>query len=201
MRTHTHLPGRGARRSGRVATALLVGLALVAVSCGGDDDSSSPAPTEADTTEPGTDTTEADTTEPGTDTTEADTDMDESPATTEADTAPAPDPEPGPGFDGTTIKVGVMTALSGPAALIGTIVSRSDHRGNEHAQNLPMAWMCCSAVFHGAGTLRMQFENSRLRFQITRTQGPQRRRSQRLEDQCGRVVRSPRSSSRLRESG
>ena len=124
MRTHTHLPGGGARRSGRVATALLVGLALVAVSCGGDDDSSSPTPTEADTTEPGTDTTEADTdtTEADTDTTEADTDTTEADTdTTEpaADTTPAPDPEPGPGFDGTTIKVGVMTALSGPAALIG----------------------------------------------------------------------------------
>jgi ABC-type branched-subunit amino acid transport system substrate-binding protein len=34
--------------------------------------------------------------------------------------SPAAAPEPAPGFDGSTIKVGVLTALSGPAALIGT---------------------------------------------------------------------------------
>ncbi len=46
------------------------------------------------------------------------TDATAAPETTEAPAAK--DPEPGPGFDGSTIKVGVLTALSGPAALIGT---------------------------------------------------------------------------------
>ena len=134
MRTHSQPPARRARRSGRSATALLVGLALVAVSCGGDDDASSatdttevdsavtePTETDAETD----DDSEADTTDTDTDTdtdTTTDTATDTATDTTEADadTAPAPDPEPGPGFDGTTIKVGVLTALSGPAALIGT---------------------------------------------------------------------------------
>ncbi len=99
----------------------MLGLALVAVSCGGDDDTASPATTAASTaTSPASSpaTTAADSDDSAPATTAADTDS--APATTAApDAEPAPDPEPGPGFDGTTIKVGVLTALSGPAALIG----------------------------------------------------------------------------------
>lgn len=103
------------RSTTRRAIAALTGLALVVAACGGDDDDSSPpAETSASAdTEAPADTTAAPSTDESADTTAAEAGGDET-------TAPAADPEPAPGFDGATIRVGVLTALSGPAALIGT---------------------------------------------------------------------------------
>lgn len=127
------------RSKTRRALAVVAGLALVAAACGGDDDDDTSddgaASTEVsddtaadDTAADDTESDDATTEETAPDDTESedtapdDTESDD--ATTE-DTAmdeaePAAAPEPGPGFDGTTINVGVLTALSGPAALIGT---------------------------------------------------------------------------------
>lgn len=61
----------------------------------------------------------------------ADDDDDDASPGTEADGGdggePAGDPEPGPGFDGTTIRLGVLTPTSGPASIIGNPVTK----GNE----------------------------------------------------------------------
>jgi ABC-type branched-subunit amino acid transport system substrate-binding protein len=80
-------------RSGRWARflALLAVLMLVAAACGGDGDD-------------GDDSGSA-TTRPG--------------ETTEPDEGPGGDPEPAPGFDGSTIRVGVVTPQTGIAAIIG----------------------------------------------------------------------------------
>ena len=93
--------------------ALLFGVMLIAASCGSSDDSTSDAgDTETTAAASDTETTEA---SGDTETTEASGDTE----TTEA-AAPAADPTATDGFDGTTINVGVLTALSGPAAVIGT---------------------------------------------------------------------------------
>ena len=126
----TQLPPR--RRHGRTrsAVAVFAGLALVVAACGGDDDDATSGTaddgaataedTAADTAEDtGAATFDEDMTDEMTDETSAAEPADETSADDTPD-EPAPDPEPGPGFDGTTIKVGVLTALSGPAALIGT---------------------------------------------------------------------------------
>jgi ABC-type branched-subunit amino acid transport system substrate-binding protein len=124
-------------RRGRRTLALLAALALAAASCGGDDDDGQGAESAPDTTEAAAETTAAETTAAETtaaDSGTADTSADTTTETTMGDTTtsettapsggdadtPAAAPEPGPGFDGETIKVGVLTALSGPAALIGT---------------------------------------------------------------------------------
>ncbi len=82
--------------------ALLFAMALVAGACGGSDDSADSGGDDTATTEAGDDTA---TTEEGDDT-----------ATTDG----GGELVAGPGFDGTTINVGVLSALSGPAAVIGT---------------------------------------------------------------------------------
>jgi ABC-type branched-subunit amino acid transport system substrate-binding protein len=89
------------QRTRRALLATVAALSIVAAACGGDDDGGTSATTA------GPDTT--------------------APAATQAPggtTAPAPSTEPkelskAPGFDGSTIKVGAITALSGPAAVIG----------------------------------------------------------------------------------
>ncbi len=85
--------------------ALVMGFLLLAASCGGSDD------TEA--TSEGDEVTTTAATDEGTDTTDD---------TTEDTTEDSGGGEltAGPGFDGTTIQVGVISALSGPAAVIGT---------------------------------------------------------------------------------
>lgn len=100
MRPH---PLGNARR----IAALLLALALIAAACGSSDDSSASDDTSAVTA--AADDSAEDTTGDET----ADEDVSD-----EAD-EPAPELTAGPGFDGTTIKVGVMSAMSGPAALIG----------------------------------------------------------------------------------
>lgn len=97
----------------RRIAALLFALALIAAACGSSDDSSASDDTSTVTaaaeTDSGDDTTAEDTT--GDETTDED-------VSDEAD-EPAPELTAGPGFDGSTINVGVMSAMSGPAALIG----------------------------------------------------------------------------------
>jgi ABC-type branched-subunit amino acid transport system substrate-binding protein len=100
---------------GRVLAGLAA-LTFVAASCGGDDDSASTAqPTPA----PSTAATSAAPTDAPTATTAASAETTEPGAAT---TTPAPPTElaTAPGFDGETIRVGSITALSGVAAVIGT---------------------------------------------------------------------------------
>ncbi len=124
MRTH-HTP---LHRPGRAVLAVLAGLSLVVASCGGDDDDGA-ADTVADTVAEVADDADAGDDDGAADTVadtvaEADDDADAGDdagdEATDETIAPAADPEPVAGFDGETIKVGVLTALSGPAALIGT---------------------------------------------------------------------------------
>jgi ABC-type branched-subunit amino acid transport system substrate-binding protein len=78
--------------------AAIAALALLAGACGDDGDDAAPTTTE----------TTAAPDDEGTETTE----------TTEAE--PAGDPEPAPGFDGTTINVGILVPRSGLPAIIGS---------------------------------------------------------------------------------
>lgn len=113
---------------GRATLAVLAGLSLVVASCGGDDDDDAGTVPAADetATETGSDDTTDEPTEEGGEADEstaaddADTDDGDTDDGDTDDTGTAPAPAEAPGFDGSTIKVGVLTALSGPAALIGT---------------------------------------------------------------------------------
>ena len=96
MTTHARSPFR------RFA-ALLFAMALIAGACGGSDDSADSGGDDTATTADGGDT---ETTDDGGDDGDGGGDAAELTA--------------GPGFDGTTINVGVLSALSGPAAVIGT---------------------------------------------------------------------------------
>ncbi len=90
----------------RRIAALLFALALIAAACGSSDDTS--ASDDASAVTAADDSAE--------DATGDETAGDD--VSDEAD-EPAPELTEGPGFDGTTIKVGVMSAMSGPTALIG----------------------------------------------------------------------------------
>jgi len=79
--------------------ALLMALALAAAACGGSSDDDDDA---------------------GTDTTAADDGGDD------GGEEPAGDPEPGPGFDGTTIRLGVLTPTSGSASIIGNPLTKGN---------------------------------------------------------------------------
>jgi ABC-type branched-subunit amino acid transport system substrate-binding protein len=105
---------------GRVLAGLAA-LTFVAAACGGDDDSAStaqptPAPSTAATSAAPTDAPTA-TTAASPETTAASPE-----STAAASTTPAAPKElaTAPGFDGTTIRVGSITAMSGVAAVIGT---------------------------------------------------------------------------------
>lgn len=127
---------RSPARRGRRIAAMLAGGALVIASCGGDDDTAGDATATADglvtdaTTAADTATGDGPTATPNdeeltgdamtADDTAVATTVDGDTAETDEMTEPAGPPQAGPGFDGSTIKVGVLTALSGPAALIGT---------------------------------------------------------------------------------
>lgn len=78
--------------------AALFALSLVAASCGDDDDGGDAAPAEEET--------------------DTATETDEETEGEESE-EPAGDPEPGPGFDGETIRLGVVTPQTGVAAVIG----------------------------------------------------------------------------------
>ncbi len=94
--------------------ALLFAMALIAAACGSDDDDSSSDAGTDDAT-----TTAADSGDGDADDTADDSDSDAGDDSAGDDSA-GTDLATGPGFDGTTIKVGVLSALSGPTAIIGT---------------------------------------------------------------------------------
>ena len=118
--------------------AAMLALALVAAACGGDSDETAPTTT-APTAEPANNMDEdnnmdesADSDGNSMDESDNSDGMDEddhdgssadddptTTTTTEAAPAPPPEPTPVPGFDGSTIRVGVLSDLTGPAGIIG----------------------------------------------------------------------------------
>jgi ABC-type branched-subunit amino acid transport system substrate-binding protein len=102
------------RQSGeplRRFAALLFALALIAASCGSSDDDASDDSGSDDTVAASEDSADDSADDSGDDADDSGDDGDDSGGAELAT---------GPGFDGTTINVGVLSALSGPAALIGT---------------------------------------------------------------------------------
>ena len=102
--------------------ALLLAAALFAAACG-DDDGDSTAPDDGDDAAVGDDAADEVDADDGDDAAEDDTDDSDDAAEDDADTDDGDDAAEelatGPGFDGSTIKVGVISDLSGPVAIIG----------------------------------------------------------------------------------
>ncbi|MCP3935093.1 MAG: ABC transporter substrate-binding protein [Actinomycetia bacterium] len=108
--------GRRVQQTGRII-ALLMAFLLVAASCGDSDTSDGSDDADASTETTASETSDDDSDDASTETTAGETSDDDSDDASTDDSAS--ELATAPGFDGETISVGVLSAMSGPTAVIG----------------------------------------------------------------------------------